>query len=59
MNSNNIAMLETRIDFLETELTYLQDLLIKVGFPQGIATLKETALEVLRSPHPLGHPNEA
>ena len=59
MNSNNIAMLETRIDFLETELTYLQDLLVKVGFPQGIATLKETALEVLRSPYPLGHHHEA
>jgi hypothetical protein len=56
MSSNSIARLETRIDYLETELTYLNDLLIEVGFPQGITTLKETALEVLRDPRPFIHP---
>ncbi len=56
MSSNSIAILETRIDFLETELTYLNDLLTRVGFPQGITTLKETALEVLRDPRPCEHP---
>lgn len=56
MNTNKLAKLETRVDYLETEITYLNDLLVKVGFPQGIATLKETALELLNDPMPLEHP---
>jgi len=48
MNSNIIAILETRIDFLETELSYLHNLLIQVGFSNGIETLKEAALELLK-----------
>ncbi|HAB98422.1 MAG TPA: hypothetical protein DCE71_01205 [Parachlamydiales bacterium] len=50
MNSDNkyIATLESRIDHLETELTQLDLLLKKVGFPEGIATLKETAEELLQ-----------
>lgn len=42
-----ISYLETRVDLLETELTNLDELLIETGFPQGIKTLKETALELI------------
>ena len=56
MNNNRNAILETRIDFLETELTYLNDLLTKIGFSQGIATLKESALELLNNPSPIENP---
>lgn len=52
MNNTMVAKLETHIDFLETEISYLNDLLVKVGFPEGIATLKETALELLNDPQP-------
>ncbi len=47
-NSHSIiAAMESRIDHLETELSYLNTLLINCGFPEGIATLKETAEELL------------
>lgn len=47
-NSNSvIAYLESKIDHLETELSYLNRLLIDCGFPEGIATLKLTAEELL------------
>lgn len=59
MSSNSIAILESRVDYLETELTYLNDLLVKVGFSEGISTLKETALELLRDPRPFEHPFDA
>lgn len=52
MNNIMVAKLETHIDFLETEISYLNDLLVRVGFPEGIATLKETALELLNDPRP-------
>ena len=42
-----IAKLESQVDHLEAELTYLDGLLIEVGFPEGITTLKETAEELL------------
>ena len=45
--NNDIAILESHIDHLETELSYLNDLLIRCGFPEGIATLKMTAEELL------------
>jgi len=41
-----IANLESQIDFLATELTYLNDLLYNIGFSQGITTLKKTAEEL-------------
>jgi hypothetical protein len=49
MNSDNkyVASLESRVDHLETELSQLDLLLKKVGFPEGIITLKETAEEIL------------
>ena len=42
-----IAKLESQMDHLESELTYLDGLLIEVGFPEGITTLKATAEELL------------
>ncbi len=47
IDNKYVAALETRVDQLETELTQLNLLLKKVGFPDGIATLKESALEIL------------
>jgi hypothetical protein len=48
-NTNSaIAILESKIDMLETELTYLNEMLVRVGFPEGIETLKMTVEEVLQ-----------
>lgn len=51
MDSNNnnyqVAVLESRIDHLETELSYLNKILVECGFPEGIVTLKETVAEML------------
>ncbi len=41
-----IANLESKIDHLETELSYLNALLIDYGFPEGIKTLKGAILEI-------------
>ena len=46
--SMNIAVLESRIDHLETELSYLDNLLIQCGFSEGISTLKLTAEELIK-----------
>ena len=42
-----IALLESQVDLLETELTTLNDLLISCGFMEGIKTLKATVEELL------------
>jgi hypothetical protein len=53
MKNNNIDLckkvsyLETRLDFLETELSNLDELLVQTGFPNGVETLKETARELI------------
>lgn len=43
-----VAKQESKIDLLEAELIYLNRLLVNVGFPEGIETLKATAEELLR-----------
>ena len=43
-----IARLEFIQDQLEAELHYIDNLLKSVGFPQGIASAKEVALELLQ-----------
>lgn len=49
MDSNKkIAYLESLVDHLKTELAYINDLMVQVGFPEGIATLKMTAQELLK-----------
>lgn len=42
-----VASLESKIDMLESELMYLNDMLVRCGFPEGITTLKETVQELL------------
>ena len=42
-----ISILESKIDHLEAEIIYLNKVLIKVGFDEGIKTLKESISEVL------------
>ena len=42
-----LAALESKNDLLEAELVYLNEMLIRCGFPEGIKTLKETVQEVL------------
>ena len=45
--NGKIAVLESKVDMLESELTYLNNLLVKCGFPEGIYTLKATVEEIL------------
>lgn len=44
-----IAYLEFVHDQLETELMYVDGLLKSVGFPQGLVSAKEVALELLEN----------
>jgi len=45
--NSKIAGLESQVDLLESELSYLDQLLLKCGFPEGIKTLKMTVEELL------------
>jgi hypothetical protein len=45
--NSKIAGLESHIDVLESELSYIDQLLLKCGFPEGIKTLKKTVEELL------------
>lgn len=47
--STKIAHLESVNDQLEAELIYIDGLLKSVGFPRGIASAKEVALELLEN----------
>ncbi len=42
-----VARLEFVYDQLEAELTYIDSLLQSVGFPNGLASAKEVAIELL------------
>ena len=44
---NKVAHLESKVDLMETELSYLNEILLKCGFPKGINSLKETIEELL------------
>jgi len=44
---SKVAYLESKVDMLEAELSYLNDLLVRCGFPEGISTLKSTVEELL------------
>ncbi len=55
-----IASLESQVDHLETELTFLNERLIACGFPEGIESLKASVEEILadQESYPfLGHPS--
>ncbi len=45
--NSKIAGLESQVDYLESELGYIDQLLLKCGFPEGIKTLKKTVEELL------------
>ena len=45
--NSKIAGLESQVDLLESELSYIDQLLLKCGFPEGIKTLKTTVEELL------------
>jgi len=45
--NSKIAGLESHVDVLESELSYIDQLLLKCGFPEGIKTLKWTVEELL------------
>lgn len=42
-----IAKLTSQIDYLEAELVYLNRILMEVGFPEGITTLKTSVEELI------------
>ena len=44
-----VAKLEFVHDQLESELLYVDNLLKSVGFPQGLASAKEVALELIEN----------
>ena len=44
---SRVAQLESKIDMLEAELGYLNEMLVRCGFPEGILTLKSTVEELL------------
>lgn len=48
MESHKVAALETQVDHLETELSYLHSILLKCGFAEGLTTLKLTLEEMLQ-----------
>lgn len=49
MDSNKkIASLESLVDYLKTELSYLNQMLVDCGFVEGITTLKMAAEEMLK-----------
>ncbi len=43
-----VASLESTVDMLESELVYLNEMLVRCGFPEGIRTLKDTVEELLQ-----------
>lgn len=47
--NNLIASLQSKIDHLETELTVVHNMLVKVGFENGIQTIKETMAEIIEA----------
>jgi hypothetical protein len=50
---SQIACLESKVDMLESELSYLNEILQQCGFPEGIATLKAAAEDLIaESPYP-------
>jgi hypothetical protein len=44
---SKIAILESKVDHLESEMGYINTLLVKCGFPEGIKTLTDTVEELL------------
>lgn len=45
--NKKLASLESLVDYLKTEISYLNQILIDCGFSEGIITLKAAAAEFL------------
>lgn len=45
-----IANLESKVDYLETELSELDQMLMDAGFPEGIKTLKTAVTDIIIEP---------
>ena len=43
----DLARLETKVDVLETEISYIDNMLRESGFPDGLSTLKAAVREIL------------
>ena len=48
-NNKKIATLESLVDYLKTELSHLNQILVECGFTDGIVTLKQTVEDFLKS----------
>lgn len=48
-----VAVLETKLDMVESELSHLNHLLIQCGFTEGTESLKSTLQEILDEQHSL------
>ncbi len=46
--NKKIATLESLVDHLKTELSYLNQILVECGFSEGVITLKQTVEELLK-----------
>lgn len=46
--NKKIATLESLVDYLKTEISHLNQMLIDCGFSEGIITLKQSVEEFLR-----------
>lgn len=44
-----LALLQSKVDYLETDMCCLHDMLTRCGFPEGVKTLKETVQEILEA----------
>ena len=47
-NNKKLATLESLVDHLKAELSYLNQILIESGFSEGIVTLKQSVEEFLK-----------
>lgn len=46
-NNAKIASLESQVDHLEAELSYVNHLLVRFGFTEGVQSLKMSLEEIL------------
>lgn len=47
--NKKIATLESLVDHLKTELSYLNQILVEFGFSEGVITLKQTVEEMIKN----------
>ncbi len=47
-----MALLESQMDFMESDMTHLDDMLKECGFPEGLKTLKTSVEEFISTMSP-------